>query len=348
MELNLQLSQLLRVLDNVIQCEGDESIMIRRLSSLPHATIDDTAIVLPRGDASVFDPISAEAIKQSKAGVLIVQGTAIPGRSCVVVKDALAAFNKIVSFVENQRALQNSAPHIASTAIIHPTAVISSGAVIGEGAHIGPFVFIGKDCNIGANVVLYPGVKVLDCCCIGDHSIIHAGAVIGSDGFGYQISKTGLQKIPQVGIVRVGIHVEIGANSTLDRAAFDETTIGDGVKIDNSVHIAHNVKVGAHTVILAQTGIAGSVQIGTGCQIGGQVAIRDHLVIGNNVKIVSKSAVISSLKDGDVVGGIPAIAFGQWKRLMVCLQKLPDIIKKYDERRTKKHGLRSWLQRLWG
>ncbi|MFA6263397.1 MAG: UDP-3-O-(3-hydroxymyristoyl)glucosamine N-acyltransferase [Candidatus Babeliales bacterium] len=348
MELNVTLCQLQDALKNISFCKGDGSFMVRRLSSLQNAGPQDMAIVLDRGDASVFDPISDEAVKKSKAGLFVVSRPLSHDRMHIVVPDTLTAFDEIVALAQALRAEASVPPHIASTATVHASAVISAGTFIGEHARIGAHVFVGSNCHIGNNVVLLPGAKILDDCIIGDATSIDPGAVIGSDGFGYQVSKTGLRKIPQVGIVRIGLGVEIGANCTIDRAAFDETVIGDGVKIDNNVHIAHNVKVGAHTIILALTGIAGSVEIGQGCQIGGQVAIKDHLLIGNGVKIVSKSAVISSVKDGETVAGIPAIPFNQWKRLMVSLNKVPDILKRMDGRKTTFVGAtRSWIKRLW-
>ena len=150
---------------------------------------------------------------------------------------------------------------------------------------------------------------------------------IGSDGFGYKVTKAGMQKIPHTGVVTVGRGVEIGANCSIDRALFDATVIGDGVKIDNNVHVAHNVIIGSGSAILAQTGIAGSAVIGMGCQIGGQVAIKNNVRIGNFAKVVSKSGVLNDIKDGETVAGIPAIPFGQWKRFVVASQKLPEMIK---------------------
>ncbi|MCK4517978.1 UDP-3-O-(3-hydroxymyristoyl)glucosamine N-acyltransferase [Candidatus Babeliales bacterium] len=213
-------------------------------------------------------------------------------------------------------------------------AVIEDDAKIGYGATIGANVFVGQGAVVGCGVVLHPGVKILERSVVGDNTIIHSGAVIGSDGFGYRVMKTGLRKITHIGIVIIGKSVEIGANTTIDRAEFDQTVIGDGVKLDNQVHIAHNVKIGPHTAILAQTGIAGSTIIGAGCQIGGQVAIKDHLTIGNEVKIVSKSAVMKNLKDGEIVCGIPSMPFSQWKRMMVALARLPELLKKNRTRKT--------------
>jgi UDP-3-O-[3-hydroxymyristoyl] glucosamine N-acyltransferase len=145
--------------------------------------------------------------------------------------------------------------------------------------------------------------------------------------------QAGLRKVPHVGIVRIGKHVEIGANTTIDRSEFGETVVGDGVKIDNCVHIAHNVKIGPGSAILAHTGVAGSVEIGTGCQIGGQVAIKDHIKIGDGAKIVSKSAVMRDVAPKAVVCGIPSMPFSQWKRVMVVLARLPEYVKAFKKKK---------------
>ena len=254
--------------------------------------------------------------------------------------DPLAAFCQLVQYAEQQLFGQAKQPELKenyfiasdaqvdSSVIIGAGAVIQSGAVIGAGTVIGAQSFIGRHAQIGKSVLIHPGVSILDRCMVGDGSIIHTGAVIGSDGFGYRISKQGLRKIPQIGIVSIGRMVEIGASVMIDRAAFDATVIEDAVKLDNGVHVAHNVIIGAGTAILAQTGIAGSVTIGRGCQIGGQVAIKDHLTIGAGAKIVSKSAVMRNLEPGEVVCGIPAIPFFEWKRISVALTKLPELLKK--------------------
>jgi len=324
MNLNLTLQDILCLLD-VVECHIESSFLVKKIASLEQAGPDDIAIILDRGDQSVFDAVSAEKIKQSKAGILLARSALVDGKRYLLVKDEIAAFQKLVDVIA-QRSLQNDR-QIASTAQIHQSAIVEQGAVIGQNAVIGAHVLIGRDCQIGAGVILHPGVKVLDRCIVGDGTIIHAGAVIGSDGFGYQVTKMGLRKVPQIGIVRIGKSVEIGANCTIDRASFDQTIIGNGVKIDNLVHIAHNVTIGDGCAILAQTGIAGSVTIGVGTQIGGQVAIKDNVVIGNGVKVVSKSGVMSNLADGLTVAGIPSMQFSQWKRCMVALNKLPEVVR---------------------
>lgn len=319
MQIDLNLSEIKRIIG--AEPALDDSFFINKISSLENAQPNDLVVVLDKGELDVFGAVSAEKISSSKAGIFLTKEEIVPGKKYLLVPDPLKAFQKIVAYVEQKRTSRNF--------LIHESAVIEQGSVIGENSSIGALSFIGKDVQIGANVKIYPGVKILDGCQIGDNSIIHSGVVIGSDGFGYKATRQGLQKIPQIGIVKIGNNVEIGANCCIDRAAFDETVIGDGVKIDNSVHIAHNVKIGDHTVILALTGIAGSAQIGAMCMIGGQVGIRDHIKIGNGVKVVSKSAVMNDIKDGEIVAGSPAVNFNQWKRISVATLKLPEVFKEF-------------------
>ncbi len=317
MQIKLNIGEIKRIIG--AKTVLDDSFFIKNISSLENAEENDLVVVLDKGARDVFGSIPVDKIKKSNAGIILAKKEIVSGKNYLLVDNPLNAFQKIVDFVQNQDR--------DSKKIIDPSAVISKTAVLKDNVKIGPHSFVGEKVIIGSNVTIGPGAKILDRCEIGDNSIIYAGAVIGSDGFGYKVTDKGMQKIPQIGIVKIGQNVEIGANTTIDRAAFDQTVIGNGVKIDNNVHIAHNVIVGDHTVILAQTGIAGSVKIGFGCMIGGQVAIRDHVKIGNNVKIVSKSGVMNDIKDGQAVAGIPAIPFGQWKRICVIISRLPEVFK---------------------
>lgn len=348
MQLHITLEKLVVITGGTLHGTASNSFLVERLASLEKATSSDLAVILERGDASVFDAVQIEKINNSKAGFFLSSDAIVPERVYVLVPNAVVAFDKLVKFFAQQAqedfelvangAYVSKHAHLEQDVIVGPCAVISSGARIGSGCVIGAQVFVGRDCVIGPQVFLHPGVKILDGCAIGDYSIIHSGTVIGSDGFGYKVNKTGMQKIPHIGIVVIGKFVEIGANCSVDRALFDTTRIGDGVKIDNSVHIAHNVVIGQGTAILAQTGIAGSSVIGAGCQIGGQVAIKNDLNIGNFVKIVSKSGVLNNIADGQTVAGVPAIEFGLWKRTVVAIQRLPDLIKKTQDlmNRTEK------------
>jgi UDP-3-O-[3-hydroxymyristoyl] glucosamine N-acyltransferase len=357
MQLNFNIEKLLDVVGGSTSL--DPSLVLEKISSLEQATSNDIAIVFDPQEGSVFDGVSQKIIKNSKAAVLLASKNVVDGKNYIIVDDPLEAFGKLVRFISHHK---ENAPrdysihrtaYVSDTAIVQEgsrveaQAVLEQGSIIGERTHVGSGSYIGKKCKIGSDVTIHPGVNILDGTIIGDHSIIHSGTVIGSDGFGYHVSRKGLRKIPQIGIVRIGKGVEIGANSCIDRAAFHETVIGDGVKIDNQVHIAHNVQVGPHTAIIAQTAIAGGVKIGAGCQIGGQVAIKDHVTIGNGVKIVSKSGVLRDIEDGAVVAGIPAVPFNTWKRIIVLLPHLPELFK-MARTIQKKYTQKPWWKRLFG
>lgn len=348
MNIHLAIHDILQKITDFTRCDVDKSFVVHRIASLQNAGPNDIAVILDRGDASVFSQIGKEAIKNCNAGVFLAQHEVVPGKNYLLVPDPLAAFCMLVDLAEQKNNDLRPPAVIADTASVHPSAVIEPGARVGNHATIGAHAFVGSNATIGTHTLLHPGARVLDRCTVGDNSIIHSGAVIGSDGFGYEVSKTGLKKIPQIGIVHIGNNVEIGANCMIDRASFDKTIIGDGVKMDNGVHIAHNVIVGPYSAILAQTGIAGSVHIGMGCQIGGQVAIKDNVKIGNGAKIVSKSAVMNDVAENEIVAGIPAIQFRQWKRLIVSLNKVPEALKMLGNLNVFSGQKKSWWQRLLG
>jgi UDP-3-O-[3-hydroxymyristoyl] glucosamine N-acyltransferase len=223
---------------------------------------------------------------------------------------------------------------------ISPRASIASTAKIGNGAAIGPFSTIADDVILGDGVVIYPNVSIEAGSVVGDGTIvypqvsiyersiigkrciIHSGTVIGADGYGFATHGGRHHKIPQVGIVRIGDDVEIGAGCTIDRAALGETSIGDGTKIDDQVMIAHNVKVGKHCLLVAQVGIAGSTSLGDYVVVAGQSGFAGHLTIGDRVQVAAKSAVLDDVAGGEKVMGIPAIPFRQFARREAILRRM--------------------------
>lgn len=216
---------------------------------------------------------------------------------------------------------------ISPACYIGPGCVIEPGAIISDGAILKAQVYIGTGAVIGANSLLYPGVKVLDNCKIGADNILYAGAIIGSDGFGYAPDKAGHRhKIPQLGIVELGDNVEVGANTTIDRATFGATKIGSGTKIDNLVQVAHNVQIGQDSVLCSQVGIAGSTIIGDRVIAAGQVGINGHITIGNDCIIAAQSGVAQALKDGSKVAGSPALPHLHWLKVSVIFNKLDELI----------------------
>jgi UDP-3-O-[3-hydroxymyristoyl] glucosamine N-acyltransferase len=188
-----------------------------------------------------------------------------------------------------------------------------------------PGVYIGKNASVGEGSVLYPGVTVYRGCTIGNRVIIHAGAVIGADGFGFALPGGENRKIPQVGYVQIDDDVEIGANTTIDRGALGRTWIQQGVKIDNLVQIAHNVVIGAYSVIVAQVGISGSARLGRGVVIGGQVGVVGHITIGDGVMAAARAGIHKSVPPGMIVAGAPHQPHREWLRKEAALQKLPEL-----------------------
>ena len=242
-------------------------------------------------------------------------------------------------------ALLNPLPEVRSG--VHPSAAVGAGAqidatasiaamvVIGEGATIGAFSVIGEGCCIGANAVigsharLYPHVVIYHDCVIGDNLIAHSGAVIGSDGFGIAMDEGRWVKIPQIGRVVIGNDVEIGANTTIDRGALDDTVIEDGVKLDNQIQIAHNVRIGAHTAIAGCVGIAGSTTIGRYCRIGGSAGILGHLQIADHVEISSFTLIGKSIREaGSYAAIFPFSKTEDWRKNTVHLRHLDDLVKR--------------------
>ena len=218
-------------------------------------------------------------------------------------------------------------------------AVIEAGAKIGNNVKIYPQVYIGDGVVIGDGTKLYPGVKIYEGCRVGKNCILHAGAVIGADGFGFAPNaQGGFDKIPQLGNVIIEDDVEIGANTCVDRAKTDSTIIRRGVKLDNLIQIAHNVQVGENTVASAQTGIAGSSKVGHNCFLAGQVGIGDHVVVGNCVKVASKSGVEKNVADGEVRMGHPGLPGYTFHRAHAIFKNLPELARRVDalEKAVKK------------
>ncbi|MFH1686961.1 MAG: UDP-3-O-(3-hydroxymyristoyl)glucosamine N-acyltransferase [bacterium] len=226
------------------------------------------------------------------------------------------------------------------SAVIEPGAQIDSQAAVGplchicREAHIGArtqlisSAYVGRGSRIGSGCLIYPGVKIMDNCRLGDNVIIHASTVIGSDGFGFAPGPEGLMKVPQVGWVEIDDEVEIGSNCSVDRGALGPTRIGKGTKIDNLVQIAHNVRIGNHSVVVAQVGISGSTKIGQGVQLGGQAGIVGHIELGDGVRVGAQSGVNSSLEAGATVLGSPARDIKDARRQLAAAAHLPELLKR--------------------
>ncbi len=215
--------------------------------------------------------------------------------------------------------------------------VISANAAIGDGAQLYPQVYVGDNVKIGEGSILHPGVKVYEGCEIGSYCVLHAGAVIGADGFGFAPNQdNNYEKVPQVGKVIIEDHVEIGANTTVDRATMGATILRKGVKLDNLVMIAHNVEIDENTVIAAQSGISGSTKVGKNCMFGGQVGLIGHIKIAPGVKIAAQSGITKDIKEeGIVIQGSPAFEFGPYQRSYLLFRNLPKIREQINELERK-------------
>jgi UDP-3-O-[3-hydroxymyristoyl] glucosamine N-acyltransferase len=282
-------------------------------------------------------------VKDSKCSVLIVSekllSTTSYSQTIIAVEDAYLSFQVLMNLYKEMQvrksgieegAVFNETSVVGENVYVGAFTCVSEKVKIGDGTQIYPQVFIGKNVKIGKNCIIYSGVRIYDYCVIGDDCIIHSNTVVGSDGFGFQPTKEGYQKIPQLGNVVIYDRVEIGSNCSIDRGTIGSTIIGKGTKIDNLIQIAHNVKIGENNVIAAQAGIAGSTIIGDWTQIGGQVGIVGHINIGNQVKIQAQSGVNSSAKEGDILYGSPAINAGEYRRNYVHFRNFTEIVKRIN------------------
>lgn len=227
-------------------------------------------------------------------------------------------------------AVVSKGARLAPSATVGPLCVIEEGAVIGDRVHLQAQVFIGRDAQVGEDCWLMPGVTVANGCSIGKRVLLHPGVIIGADGFGYEFVKGRHQKTPQVGIVLIEDDVEIGANSTVDRARFSMTRVGEGTKIDNLVQIGHNVIIGKHCLLCAQVGIAGSSVIEDYVVLAGQAGVGGHIAIGRESKIGGQAGISSSLPAKSVVTGTPPLPFMLDRRVNVLRERLPELFKRVD------------------
>ena len=278
---------------------------------------------------------------ESQASAILAPGEFTSETKPVIrVKNARIAFARVLPLLF---------PETQFVPGIHPSAVIAESAQVDDSAHIGPNCVIGENAVIGRRTILeanctigersslgqavrlFPNVTIYPQCRIGDHVRIHSASVVGSDGYGYVFDEDHHRKIPQIGGVVIGNNVEIGAGVTIDRGALGNTEIGDGTKIDNLVQIGHNVVIGNHCLIVAQTGIGGSTQIGESSTLAGQVGVIGHITIGPKAVIAAKSTVLNDLEGGKQYMGLPAIPNFQAKRQLIAAQQLPELIKRVRE-----------------
>jgi UDP-3-O-[3-hydroxymyristoyl] glucosamine N-acyltransferase len=301
----------------------------------------------PAGAAREGDLTFAESevyftrAQQSAATAILVSGEYTSEKKVLIrVPNARIAFAKVLQLFFPERSFPggiHSSSTVASSAQIDPSAHIGPLCVIGENVRIGPRSVleggnhIGHDCKIGSSGHLFPNVVLYPRTELRDRVRIHAGSIIGSDGFGYVLDGGMHRKVPQIGYVLVHDDVEIGANVTIDRGALGPTIIGKGTKIDNLVQLAHNIVVGEHCLIVSQTGIAGSTKLGNYVTLAGQVGLAGHLKIGDRVTVAAQSGVMHEIGEGEKWFGTPAQPDRQMKRQLVALQQLPELLRRVNE-----------------
>lgn len=227
-------------------------------------------------------------------------------------------------------AVVSPAAEVAPSASVGPLCVVEAGAVVGEGTQLQAQVFVGRNVRIGRDCWFAPGVVIQTDSIVCDRVRLHPGVVIGSDGFGYEFIGGRHEKVPQVGTVVIENDVEIGANTTIDRARFSRTVIGEGTKIDNLVQVGHNVLIGKHCLLCAQVGLSGSTTVEDFVVLGGQVGVAGHLTIGKGVKAGGQTGITSDVAPGSFVNGTPALPYLLERRIVVLQQRLPDLFKRVD------------------
>lgn len=326
---------------DIVGCDqvvGRTARMITDIASLATARPGDLSFL---GNAKYRPQVAT-----SEASVLLLptdySGEPRPDQVFLLVANPSVALAKLCARIE-QSLWPKPAPGI------HPSAVVAAGARIDVTAHVGPLcviedgaqvgagsilqasVFLGRDVRIGAGCFLMPGCVVATSCALGDRVRLQPGVVVGSDGFGYEFVGGRHEKVPQIGTVIIGDDVEIGANSTLDRARFSRTVVGEGTKIDNLVQIAHNVIIGRHCILCSQVGISGSTTLEDYVILGGQAGLGGHITLGKGSKVGGQAGVTADLAPGSYVNGTPAIPFMLERRLAILQQRLPDLFKRVGQ-----------------
>jgi UDP-3-O-[3-hydroxymyristoyl] glucosamine N-acyltransferase len=313
------------------ELKGESSILISGLATLQNAKKGDLSFLANPAYAKYLETTQASAVIVASSYRDMVTNGIVLDNPYLGYAQISHLFSKYSDFKETVASSANIAPdvHMGAQVFIGEGVVIESGASIGDSAYIGAGCYIGQDSKIGDNSRLYPNVNVYHGVTIGSDCVIHSGVVIGSDGFGFAPHAAGWEKIAQLGGVIIGDDVEVGANTTIDRGALDNTQIGNGVKLDNQIQIGHNVVIGDHSVIAAATVIAGSTQIGCQCVFGGACAIAGHLQIVDKVHITGMSMITKSLKNAGVYSsGLPAQTNAEWRKSIAHIRRLDGLVKR--------------------
>ena len=326
------------------EVEGNPQIAVHKLSKIEEGE---------KGSLTFLsNPKYTSYIYSTKASITIVNKDFVPEQSIsttlIKVDDAYKSFSKLLEYY-NQ--VKNNKVGIEKPSYVSESAAYGDGFYLGAFSYLGnnvdigkdvkvyPNVYIGDNVTIGDNVVIFAGAKIYSESIIGNGCVIHSGAIIGADGFGFTPNSNGeYSKVPQTGNVILEDNVDVGAGTTIDRATLGSTVLRRGVKLDNQIQIAHNVEIGEHTAIAAQTGIAGSTKIGRNCLIGGQVGIVGHITIGDRVKIQAQSGIGRNVKDDEVLQGSPALNYGDYNKSYVHFKNLPKLVNKINDIEKKVEG----------
>ncbi|MGW9686192.1 UDP-3-O-(3-hydroxymyristoyl)glucosamine N-acyltransferase [Flagellimonas sp. 2504JD1-5] len=326
------------------EVEGNPQIAVHKLSKIEEGE---------KGSLTFLsNPKYTSYIYSTKASITIVNKDFVPEQSIsttlIKVEDAYKSFSKLLEYY-NQ--VKNNKVGIENPSFVSESAAYGEGFYLGAFSYLGdnvkigkdvkvyPNVYIGDNVTIGDNVLIFAGAKIYSESIIGNACVIHSGAIIGADGFGFTPNSNGeYSKVPQTGNVILEDNVDVGAGTTIDRATLGSTILRRGVKLDNQIQIAHNVEIGEHTAIAAQTGIAGSTKIGKYCLIGGQVGIVGHITIGDRVKIQAQSGIGRNVKDDEVLQGSPALNYGDYNKSYVHFKNLPKLVNKINDIEKKVEG----------
>lgn len=322
--------------------EGNPEVSVSDISKIEEGT--------PGTLSFLANPKYEKYIYDTHSSIVIVNADFKPQKNIsatlIRVKNAYESFASLLRLYEQSKPRKSGISKMAAISdsatlgedlYVGEFAVISDNVTLGNQVQLYPQVYVGDHVKIGEGTILHPGVKIYEGCEIGANCVIHAGAVIGADGFGFAPNQdNNYEKIPQVGKVIMEDHVEIGANTTVDRATMGATILRKGVKLDNLVMIAHNVEVNENTVIAAQSGISGSTKIGKNCMFGGQVGLIGHINIASGVKIAAQSGITKDIKEeGIVIQGSPAFEFGPYQRSYLLFRNLPKIKQQINELERK-------------
>ncbi len=310
--------------------DGDPAFEVGRPASLDRAGPSDISFFSDRRRLDDLAATRAGAIILAHGDRSLFRGPCLvaddPYRAFVAACRVLVSEHRGANGVVDSTAGVDRSARLADGVTVGPNAVVERGAILEDGVVIGATAFVGSGVRIGAHSVISPGVRIYPGCTIGRRCRIESGAVIGAPGFGYLPSEDGWTEVPQIGSVVIGDDVDIGANTTIDRGALDDTVIGDGVKLDNQIQVAHNVVIGEHTAIAGCTGVAGSARIGRRCRIGGRASILGHLTIADDVTIHATSVVTRSItRPGSYASNLTVQPAARWRRILARLARIDDL-----------------------